>query len=307
MWLKMLNTLFIMVLNESWNGHVLYYLSYKSMNRSSLIGFVLFLSFIIQFISGLLSSCYYNDFYDIAFNSVCHIILDVSIGWFMRVLHIIGASLFMFFLLLHYVRGYYRIISINSGYSLISYCIGLIIFILPLLTGFLGYILNWGQMSFWGMTVIIPILNTLPVIGDYISIIIWPSYTLGISRLFTIHFLIGFVMIFIIFIHIFILHAFSSSNPFLNNSSSILLPFYCYFFKDVLYMAYWIIVLAYFLFWEPDYLGNVDNNIAADPFTTPHNILPEWYFLLFYCSSRSFPNKNIGVIIVILLFLLLFI
>lgn len=275
------------------------------MNRSSLIGFLLFTSFILQLISGLLLSCYYNDFYNICFNSVCHIIQDVRTGRLMRVLHIIGASLFMFFLLLHFVRGYYRILSINSGYSIISYIVGLIILFLSLLTGFLGYILNWGQMSFWGMTVIVSLLNSIPIIGDYIAIIIWPSYIYGISRLFSIHFLIGFVMIFIIFIHIIILHPFSSSNPLINNSSSILLPFYCYFFKDVLYMAYLLFILSSFLFWSPDILGNCDNNIGADPFTTPHNILPEWYFLLFYRSSRSYPSKNIGVGIVILLFILL--
>lgn len=275
------------------------------MNRSSLIGFLLFSSFIIQFTSGILLSFYYNDFYNIAFYSVSHIIMDVRIGWFMRVLHIIGASLFMFFLLFHAVRGYYRVVSINNGLSIISYSIGLIILFLSLITGFLGYILNWGQMSFWGMIVIISILNSIPIIGDYIAIIIWPSYVLGIARLFTIHFLIGFLLLFIILNHIILLHAYSSSNPLINNSCSILLPFYCYFFKDVLYISLLIFIISFFLFREPDLLGNCDNNIQADPFTTPHNILPEWYFLLFYAVLRSYPSKIIGVLIVLLIFLVL--
>ena len=275
------------------------------MNRSNLIGIVLFLSFILQFISGILLSFYYSDFYSIAFYSVCNIIMDVRIGWLMRVLHILGASLFMFFILLHAVRGYYRVLSINNGYSIISYYIGLCIFFLSLITGFLGYILNWGQMSFWGMTVIISLLNIIPIIGDYIAIIIWPSYVIGIARLFTIHFLLGFVILFIIMNHIIILHTFSSSNPLINSNCTILCPFYCYFFKDVLYISWFILIISFFLFFEPDLLGNCDNNIQADPFTTPHNILPEWYYLLFYAVLRSYPSKILGVLIVLLIFLLL--
>lgn len=182
----------------------------------------------------------------------------------------------------------------------------LIILLLSLITSFIGYTSNWGQMSYWGMTVIISILHSIPIIGDYIAIIIWPSYIIGISRLFTIHFIIGYIMCYIIFIHIIILHAYSSSNTLINNSSSLLFPFYCYFFKDVSYMSYLLLIINCLLLIEPDILGNCDNNLIADPFTTPHNILPEWYSSSFHCTSRSYPNKNIGVIIVIILFILLF-
>jgi len=277
------------------------------MNRSPLIGSLLFINLIIQLITGLLLSCYYNSYYLIAFNSVCHIIHDIESGWLIRVIHIIGSSLFMLFLLLHYIRGYYRITTINSGYGIISYYIGLFILLLSLITSFIGYTSNWGQMSYWGMTVIISILHSIPIIGDYISVIIWPSYIIGISRLFTIHFIIGYIMCNIIFIHIIILHAYSSSNTLINSMSSLLFPFYCYFFKDVSYMSYLLYIINCLLLIEPDILGNCDNNLIADPFTTPHNILPEWYSSSFHCTSRSYPSKNIGVIIVIILFIILFI
>ena len=178
------------------------------MNRSPLIGSLLFINLIIQLLSGLLLSCYYNDYYLIAFNSVSHIIHDIESGggWLIRVIHIIGSSLFMLFLLLHYIRGYYRIVCINSGSPIISYYIGYIILLLSLATSFIGYTSNWGQMSYWGMTVIISIVESVPIIGGYIAYIIWPSYIIGISRLFSIHFIIGYIMCSIVFIHIIILH-----------------------------------------------------------------------------------------------------
>ena len=163
------------------------------MNRSPLIGSILFINLIIQLLSGLLLSIYYNSYYLIAFNSVCHIIQDIESGWLIRVIHIIGSSLFMLFLLLHYIRGYYRINTINSGYAIISYYIGLIILLLSLITSFIGYTSNWGQMSYWGMTVIISILHSIPIIGDYIAIIIFQLIILhewyDIILLYSIHYL----------------------------------------------------------------------------------------------------------------------
>lgn len=275
------------------------------MNRSCLIGFLSFSRFIIQFISGLLCSLYYSDNYDIAYAAVIHIVMDVKIGLIIRLLHIIGASLFMLFSLLHFVRGYYRIISINSGYTGANYNTGLSILLLSLVNGSIGYISNWGQMSFWGMIVIIPIVHSIPLIGEYIGMIVWPAYILGISRLYTFHFVLALFIAATIAFHIFIIHAFSSSNPIPNPLSTTLTPFLLYTsIKDTIILAYSLILFSITLILNPDAVGNCDNNIAADPFTTPHNILPEWYSLLFYCCSRSYPNKNIGVVIVMLLILL---
>lgn len=273
------------------------------MNRSSLIGFLLLILFIIQFITGLLLSCYYNDLYSIAFNAVCTITINIYFGWLIRILHIIGASLFMLFLLLHFLRGFYNINKYNGiNYNIL---IGFILFITSLLTSFIGYILNWGQMSFWGMTVIISILNSIWIIGDYVCNIIWPSYIIGLERIFILHYIIGVIILLLIGFHLFILHAYSSTNP-LVNSISLIIPFYCYFFKDVLFITYLLFIINVFIYYEPDLLGNCDNNIPANPFSTPQNILPEWYFLLFYACLRSYPNKIIGLYMVFILFMLIF-
>ena len=168
------------------------------MNRSSIIGFILFISLLLQLISGLLLSFYYNDFYLIAFHSVCHIVYNIKWGWMLRSLHIISSNYFMLFLLLHFNRGFNRLININNSNSLISYSIGYIILILSLAISFIGYILNWGQMSFWGLTVIISVINSIPLIGNYLSIIIYPSYVSCLNRLFIIHYSLGIILIILI-------------------------------------------------------------------------------------------------------------
>ena len=275
------------------------------MTRSSIIGFLLFISLLVQLVSGLLLSIYYSDWYWIAFNSVFHIIYNIKLGWIIRSLHIISSNYFMFFLLLHFIRGFHRLININNSNSLISYWIGYIILILSLIISFIGYILNWGQMSFWGLTVIINIINSIPLIGNYISIIIWPSYIIGVNRLFTIHYSLGIILLLLVLFHLFNLHSLSSSDNNINNSISVLLPFHCYFVKDMLSICYLFIIQCLFIINSDDILSNSDNNIEANIFTTPHNILPEWYFLLFYCSLRCFPNKITGLLIISFLFILI--
>ena len=287
------------------NHHILYYISYKGMTRSSIIGFLLFISLLIQLVSGLLLSIYYSDWYFIAFNSVFNIVYNIKVGWIIRGLHIISSNYFMLFLLLHFIRGFHRLININNSNSISSYRIGYIILIVSLIISFIGYILNWGQMSFWGLTVIINVIKSIPLIGNSISIIIWPSYTTGINRLFTIHYLLGGILIVLVLLHIFNLHLLGSSDNNINNSISVLLPFHCYFVKDLLSIIYLFTILSLFNIIGEDLLSNTDNNIEANLFLTPHNILPEWYFLLFYCSLRCFPNKITGLLTIITLFILL--
>lgn len=269
------------------------------------MGFLLFISLFIQLGSGLLLSIYYSDFYLIAFNSLFNIVYNIKLGWIIRSLHIITCNYYMFFLFLHFIRGFHRIINVNINNSIISYYIGYIILINSLLISFIGYILNWGQMSFWGLTVIINVINSVPLIGLYLSRIIWPSYIIGINRLFSIHYLIGFILLLLILIHLSSLHSVSSSENIINNRISIIIPFYCYLIKDLLMIISWLISLSLFNIISDDILSNTDNNIRANIFATPNNIVPEWYFLLFYCSLRCFPSKITGLLIIVSLFILI--
>ena len=176
---------------------------------------------------------------------------------------------------------------------------GYLLFIFSMIEGFLGYLLCWGQMSYWGITVMINIVAVLPCIGIIISELIWSAVWVILNRIFVYHFLIGIFISIVILIHIILLHNFSSSNPFINTNSFVI-AFYPFIFKD-LYSSFISIILftSTFLYWEPDILGNSDNQVLANPLITPNNILPEWYYLLFYSCLRSFPNKAVGIILVI--------
>jgi ubiquinol-cytochrome c reductase cytochrome b subunit len=293
------------------NNHFSFYLSPLTVSYAYTFGFLLSLLFILQFLSGLLLSCYYSPF--IAFSSVHYIMIDVNVGWFVRFFHVLGASLFMFFILIHMIRGTWirlkMIEQIDFSSLLHTFYVNLIwvsgglILGLCLCTGFFGYILNWGQMSYWGITVIINMLSIIPLFGSYIGDFLWCSSLVIVNRIFVFHFSLGFIIGLLILVHIALLHTFSSSNP-LTNNNSIIIPFYALFFKDC-FVSYVIsLFFCFYLFWEPDVFGNCDNLIFANPLSTPNHILPEWYFLIYYCCLRSFPNKTMGVIIVFLFVLL---
>ena len=169
---------------------------------------------------------------------------------------------------------------------------GYLLFILTMIEGFLGYLLCWGQMSYWGITVMINIVAVLPCCGIVIAELIWSAAWVILNRIFVYHFLIGILIILFILIHIIFLHNFSSSNPFINNNT-LIISSYPFIFKD-LYSSFITItiMISVFLYWEPDILGNSDNQIIANPLATPNNILPEWYYPLFHSIPRSFPNKT---------------
>jgi len=276
--------------------------------------------FLLQFISGLLLSCYYSPF--IAFSSVNYIMMDVKIGWFIRFVHVLGASMFMIFILIHWIRGIWirlkMIEQIESSLFLVYifgnnhavnriglnliWVSGWVILVCSIIASFLGYILNWGQMSYWGITVMINILSTIPLIGSYIGEYLWCSSIVILNRIFVFHFSLGIIIGCIILVHIALLHSFSSSNP-LTNNNSILIPFFIYFFKDCSISYVIPLFISFYLFWEPDIFGNCDNLELANPLSTPNHILPEWYFWIYYCCLRAFPNKTMGVIIVLIMFL----
>jgi len=307
-------------MNLIFNNHFTFYVSYLGMNYSNVIGFVIFLVFLLQFMSGILLSCYYSSIN--AFSSVNYIMMDVIFGWFIRLFHVLGSSLFMVFILIHFWRGIWIRLKMKEQcsfiYLLVSYYYssildinliwisGWIILVICLMNSFLGYVLCWGQMSYWGITVIINILSIIPFFGFYIGEYLWCSSMVIVNRIFIFHYLFGIIIGCIILVHIFLLHTFSSSNPLINNNS-IIIPFYALFFKDC-FVGYIIpLFISFYLFWEPDIFGNCDNLIFANPLSTPNHILPEWYFLIYYCCLRAFPNKIIGVIIVMILFLFLLI
>lgn len=211
----------------------------------------------------------------------------------------------MFFMFIHWIRGAwigFKVIETKIRSIWVS---GWLIFSLCLIEGFLGYVLNWGQMSYWGITVMINIVSILPFFGIIVSELIWCTSHVIINRIYVFHFVLGFFISFIILFHIFFLHTFSSSIPLLNSSSSLLLSLFPLFWKDCFSSLIFIsLLLSLFLFFEPEIFGNCDNQNNANPLNTPLNILPEWYFLLFYGCLRSIPSKTIGVIIVLIFVIL---
>jgi len=276
-------------------------MSFLSFSYINILGFLPFIVFLLQLSSGILSSIYYNDFFTIASDPIIYIIININNGWFIRILHVIGASLFILFTFFHFIRAIW--IKLKNIYiqfiAVVVIISGQIIFVLSMIEGFLGYLLSWGQMPYWGITVMINIVAVLPCFGIVIAELIWSAAWVILNRIFVYHFLLGILIILFILIHILLPHNFSSSNPSINNNTSIISS-YPFIFKD-LYSSFITItiIISIFLYWEPDILGNSDNQIIANPLPTPNNILPEWYYLLFHSILRSFPDKTIGVIIVL--------
>jgi len=276
---------------------------FLSFSYINILGFLPFIVFLLQLTSGILSSIYYNDFFTIASDTIIYTVININNGRFIRILYVIGASLFILFTYFHFIRAIWiklKIIYIQF-ITFIIIISGWIIFLLSMIEGFLGYLLIWGQMSYWGITVMINIVAVLPCCGIIIAELIWSAAWVILNRIFIYHFLIGILIGLIILLHIILLHNFSSSNPSINNNT-LIISSYPFIIKD-LYSSFITItiMISVFLYWEPDILGNSDNQIIANPLITPNNILPEWYYLLFHSCPRSFPNKTIGVILVILL------
>ena len=258
-------------------------------------------------------SVYYSDFFTIAYDSIIHIIISINGGWFIRLWHVIGASFFILLLTLHFIRNsWIKVRSINTRFTChVIVLSGYLLFIVCLIEGFIGYLLCWGQMSYWGITVmislcIIPHKLKVPWIGIIIGELIWNAAWTILNRIFVFHFIMGFLIVLLIIIHIILLHSLTSSNPF-NNNNSLIISFSPIIFKDAFISLLLLVVSYIFLYYEPDIIGSSDNQIIANPLITPNSILPEWYYLLFYSRPRSSPNKSIGVILVLLLVLYLLI
>jgi ubiquinol-cytochrome c reductase cytochrome b subunit len=265
-------------------------------NFGSLLGLCL----IIQIATGLFLAIHYTAHIDLAFTSVAHICRDVNYGWLLRTLHANGASFFFICLYLHVGRGIYY----GSYMYTPTWLVGVILLFLVIGTAFIGYVLPWGQMSFWGATVITNLLSAVPYLGTDLVQWVWGGFAVDnatLTRFFTFHFLLPFIVAAATIIHLLFLHQTGSNNPLGLNRDVDKIPFHPYFsFKDIVGFLVLVIILTLLTLLDPYLLGDPDNFIPANPLVTPVHIQPEWYFLFAYAILRSIPNKLGGVIALVL-------
>nr|YP_009660936.1 cytochrome b [Eristalinus fuscicornis]YP_009660949.1 cytochrome b [Eristalinus barclayi]YP_009660975.1 cytochrome b [Eristalinus tabanoides]UXG18949.1 cytochrome b [Eristalinus arvorum]QCT09700.1 cytochrome b [Eristalinus fuscicornis]QCT09713.1 cytochrome b [Eristalinus barclayi]QCT09739.1 cytochrome b [Eristalinus tabanoides] len=265
-------------------------------NFGSLLGLCL----IIQILTGLFLAMHYTADINMAFNSVDHICRNVNYGWLLRTLHANGASFFFICIYLHIGRGMYY----GSYLFTPTWLSGVIILFLVMATAFMGYVLPWGQMSFWGATVITNLLSAIPYLGTDLVQWIWGGFSVDnptLSRFFTFHFILPFIVLAMVMIHLLFLHQTGSNNPIGLNSNLDKIPFHPYFsYKDIVGFIVLLMLLTMLTLWNPYLLGDPDNFIPANPLVTPAHIQPEWYFLFAYAILRSIPNKLGGVIALVM-------
>nr|YP_010626552.1 cytochrome b [Prospalta cyclica]WBK17740.1 cytochrome b [Prospalta cyclica] len=270
-------------------------------------GSLLAICLIIQIVTGLFLTMYYTANIELAFYSVNYICRNVNYGWLIRTLHANGASFFFICIYLHIGRGiYYE--SFNLKYT---WMVGVIILFLLMATAFMGYVLPWGQMSFWGATVITNLLSAIPSLGVKIVNWIWGGFAVDnatLTRFYTFHFLLPFIILMMTMIHLLFLHQTGSNNPLGLNSNLDKIPFHPFFtFKDLIGFIILMFMLTLLTLTNPYLLGDPDNFIPANPLVTPVHIQPEWYFLFAYAILRSIPNKLGGVIALVMSILILII
>nr|QDV39979.1 cytochrome b [Apathya cappadocica] len=272
-------------------------------NFGSLLGFCL----IIQIITGLFLAMHYTADISSAFSSVAHIHRDVQYGWLIRNTHANGASMFFICIYLHIGRGLYY----GSYMYTETWNIGVLLLLLVMATAFMGYVLPWGQMSFWGATVITNLLSAMPYVGTTLVEWVWGGFAVDnatLTRFFTLHFMTPFIIMGLSMIHLLFLHETGSNNPAGLNSNTDKIPFHPYFsYKDILGALIMLLCLLLLVLFLPYFLGDPENFSPANPLVTPPHIKPEWYFLFAYAILRSIPNKLGGVLALLFSILVLFI
>nr|QCT05514.1 cytochrome b [Eliurus tanala]QDJ00083.1 cytochrome b [Eliurus tanala] len=270
-------------------------------NFGSLLGICL----ILQIATGLFLAMHYTSDTTTAFSSVTHICRDVNYGWLIRYLHANGASMFFICLFIHVGRGMYY----GSYLSIETWNMGIILLFAVMATAFMGYVLPWGQMSFWGATVITNLLSAIPYIGTTLVEWIWGGFSVDkatLTRFFAFHFILPFIIVALVMVHLLFLHETGSNNPSGLNSNADKIPFHPYYtIKDILGVLLLFLFLISLVLFTPDLLGDPDNYTPANPLNTPPHIKPEWYFLFAYAILRSIPNKLGGVLALILSILVL--
>nr|Q9TDK7.1 RecName: Full=Cytochrome b; AltName: Full=Complex III subunit 3; AltName: Full=Complex III subunit III; AltName: Full=Cytochrome b-c1 complex subunit 3; AltName: Full=Ubiquinol-cytochrome-c reductase complex cytochrome b subunit [Sotalia fluviatilis]AAD54455.1 cytochrome b [Sotalia fluviatilis]AAG30910.1 cytochrome b [Sotalia fluviatilis]AAZ78650.1 cytochrome b [Sotalia fluviatilis] len=270
-------------------------------NFGSLLGLCL----IMQILTGLFLAMHYTPDTSTAFSSVAHICRDVNYGWFIRYLHANGASMFFICLYAHIGRGLYY----GSYMFQETWNIGVLLLLTVMATAFVGYVLPWGQMSFWGATVITNLLSAIPYIGTTLVEWIWGGFSVDkatLTRFFAFHFILPFIITALAAVHLLFLHETGSNNPTGIPSNMDMIPFHPYYtIKDILGALLLILTLLALTLFTPDLLGDPDNYTPANPLNTPAHIKPEWYFLFAYAILRSIPNKLGGVLALLLSILIL--
>jgi ubiquinol-cytochrome c reductase cytochrome b/c1 subunit len=273
----------------------------KNLNYFWTFGGILMVMLTAQIITGIVLAMHYTPHVDHAFNSVEHIMRDVNYGWLIRYLHMNGASMFFIAVYLHIFRGLYY--GSYKAPREILWILGVVILLLMMATAFMGYVLPWGQMSLWGAVVITNFFSAFPF-GETIVTWLWGGYAVDnptLNRFFSLHYLLPFMIFGVVILHVWALHVVGQNNPTgveVKNVSKDTVPFTPYAtVKDAFAMTCFFIMFAWFVFYQPNYLGHADNYIAADSLKTPAHIVPEWYFLPFYGILRSVPDKLGGVVL----------
>jgi ubiquinol-cytochrome c reductase cytochrome b/c1 subunit len=272
----------------------------RNLNYMWTFGGILMLMLGVMILSGLVLSMHYSPSDKEAFSAVEGIRRDVNYGWLLRNIHAVGASMFFLAVYIHMARGLYY--GSYKAPREVLWILGVLIFLLMMATGFLGYTLPWGQMSFWGVTVITNLFSAIPIVGDSIVKWLWGGYSVSgvtLNRFFSLHFLLPFVIAGVVVLHVWALHHVGQNNPtgieIKTKSDTVPMAPYA-IMKDLFAMMLFVVMYAWFVFFAPDYLGHADNYIEANPLVTPAHIVPEWYFLPFYAILRAVPSKLGGVL-----------
>ncbi len=272
----------------------------RNLNFWYTFGGILTFCLAIQIVTGIVLAMHYVPNAGMAFDSVENIMRDVNYGWLLRYMHANGASMFFLAVYIHMFRGLYY--GSYKAPREVLWILGVIIYLLMMATGFLGYALPWGQMSFWGATVITNFFSAIPVVGEAVTKWLWGGFAVGdptLNRFFSLHYLLPFVIAGVVGLHIWALHVPGNNNPLGIDvkTPQDTVPFHPYYTaKDLFYLVLFVIVFAALVFYAPNFVGEVDNYTPANPLVTPEHIVPEWYYLPFYAMLRSVPDKLLGVL-----------
>ena len=280
------------------NAHLIEYPTPSNLTLFWNYGFLAAMCLVTQLLSGIALAMHFTPHVDLAFLSVEHIMRDVNGGWLIRYIHANGASMFFITVYVHIARGlYYGSYMQPRG---LVWSLGVIILILMMATAFMGYVLVWGQMSFWAATVITNFFTAFPIIGDKIVTLLWGGFSVDnatLNRFFSLHYLLPFLISGVVIVHMAAVHNDGSNNPLGISSHADKIAFFPYFFiKDTLGLVGGLIFFSFFIYYSPNSLGHPDNYVPANPMSTPEHIVPEWYFLFAYAILRSIPNKLMGVL-----------
>ncbi|WP_334176136.1 cytochrome b N-terminal domain-containing protein [Pseudoxanthobacter sp.] len=272
----------------------------RNLNYYWTFGGILSFMLVAQIVTGVALVMHYTPDAGLAFDSVETIMRDVNYGWLIRYLHANGASMFFIAGYIHILRGLYY--GSYKAPREVVWLLGMMLFLLMMATAFMGYVLPWGQMSFWGATVITSLFGAIPVIGDQVVTWLWGGYSVDdatLGRFFALHYLLPFVICAVVGLHVWALHTVGNNNPsgIEVRSGQDTLPFHPYYsIRDALAIAVFLLVYGWFVFYIPNYLGHPDNYIPANPMVTPPHIVPEWYFLPFYAILRAVPSEIGGIL-----------